>query len=503
MNNPRTGLAVALVGAVALLAYGNNLSNGFAMDDGYNVVQNESIRSLADVPSYFTSAWGATASEEYDQALNRSYWRPMSTVSFAVDYAVYGLRPWGWHLTNNLLHGAVSMLVLLLMLRLGTSLPAALAGGLLFALHPLHTEAVDLVTYRTELLATLFSLLAIIVHLAPERRRWTGVLVALLYAAGLASKETAVTLPGWILLLDLARGERRLASLALPQAGLAAVLVAYLALRNALLPGTSIHFFAGLDGGLVFMSVMKIYLLYVRLLILPWPLTPFYDWTILPPASSMWDVDAIAGCIALLLTVAIAGLLWRLGRRLAAAGILCWLIGLIPVMHLAPIPVGAAERFLYFPSVGVMIAAGIGAIGLASRLGRPRWLAQALAVAVCGLLAAGTLSRNQAWESDRTLLEQTAHDYPGSFNAHHALGQLHHADGRLESAVRSFYTADEILPDFAPNVGWLVRALLDAGRAREALSSLDQALRARGPDRTLLLLRVEAVRMLEPTSSRR
>ncbi len=514
--------AALLVALVALLAYANNLPNGFAMDDGYNVVDNALVRDLSNVPTFFTQPLGANADDAYSRQINSGYWRPLVLTSYALDHAVWGLDPFGFHLTNDLLHALVSALVVLLVFRLLTltpatgppsapgapgtraapALPFAVAAGLWFAVHPVHTEAVDLVTYRTELLATLFAALALLTLLRdPARRPRTLALVALLYAAGLASKETAVTLPGWLFLTELAtRTQRPL--LRRPTwalyAALALVLAGYLALRAHLLTPTDIRFFGDLEAPLVALSVASIYGEYVRLLLAPWPLTPFYDWTILPPAASLTDPLALAGLTLFLLTLAAAIVLSRRphpSTRLAGLGLSCFLLGLLPFAHLVPLPVGAAERFLYFPSLAIALTLAAAAHRLwpALALPRRRALTTVFATTLC-LYAAGTLARNPDWHSDLTLQEATARHFPHSFNARHVLGQTYLTLDRPAEALTHLTAADALLPDFPPNTHPLARALLANGRPADALSAIDRTLTLRGPDPALQALRAQLTR---------
>lgn len=493
-------LVVALVGAALYLT---TLGNGFVMDDGYNVVRNEEIRSLADVPGLFFRTVGAGSADAYERQINQSYWRPLAATSFAVDYAIWGLRPLGFHLTNVLLYGALCALVAFAVLRLTRSPVAALVGGLWYAVHPVHAEAVNLVTYRTEILAALAvaGALALLAADGGRRRARTLVLVALVYVAGLLSKESAATLPGWLFLAQLATNRDR----PLMQRPwwalygvLAAVLVGWFVARAALIEPMEVRFFGDLEPALLFLSVMKIYGLYVRLLLFPWPMTPFYDWTILAPAASLADPEALAGLAALLVTIALAVSLRR-RAPLVALGLGCWLVGLLPFAQLVPLPVGAAERFLLIPTIGVALIVGEAARSLWGHSQRRRTLAVAGAVLAVGY-SAMVLARNPDWQSDLRLQEATVTSYPESFNAHHVLGQLYQDAGRIDDAVDALATAEHILPGFPPNSTLLARALVRAGRPDEALAVIDAALARAGQVPELIAVRAEVARALPPAA---
>jgi len=232
-------VGAALVAAlVAIVVYLNTLGNGFALDDQHIVLENEAIHTLAGIP-------GALGSPYWPGELGRvlGLWRPLSSVALGLVWVVSDGAPQGFHLLNVALHaGATAVLVLLL----GRFLPvgAALLAGLVFAVHPVHVEAVANVVGVAELLSALLFLLACLVwwdgsHWPEEATAWEAgsppgrrpafavpgpgrlPLLVLLYAAAFATKESAVTLPAALVLLDAVRRPiplRQLASYLAPRA---------------------------------------------------------------------------------------------------------------------------------------------------------------------------------------------------------------------------------------------------------------------------------------------
>lgn len=477
----RARWAMIIVGLVGFCVYANNLKNNFIMDDHFTVVSNEEIRSLRNIPRMFSHGWGEHAPQSTDRLISRGYFRPMSSLFFAMDYAIWGLHPAGYHLTNNLFHALVCVFVLLLLLRLTKDLFIGLCGGILFALHPIHTEAVNVISYRTELLASLFCVIALSIHLGAGSRTLRDWLwLPFLFALGLASKETAAVLPIYLLLTDIYLGRCRLrqsgkAYLALAQTYGPLLLVAliFFVLRFKFLGAPVIHFFGDLSPALLGLSVMKIYLTYIRLIFFPWPLTPFWDWTILAPASSLTDAEALAGLFAMLATLGLMVLLIRKCRE-AALALVFWCFGLLPFLHFVPLPVGAAERFLYLPSIGIALLIGFCMRIAINRFAhRGRVLVMLFALLLCALMSVGTMIRNTHWETNTRLWQQAARDFPDSFYAHYMLGFVHQSERRLENAILEFRAADKILPNIASNVGRLGRALIDVGRIDEARRLLD------------------------------
>ena len=151
---------------LAVIVYLPNLQNDFAWDDHYLVENNPQVHSFEHTWDWFSTPWASGSEDERGQSQNALYWRPLTQASYTLDWVIGGGVPWVFHLTNDLIHGlcsvAVALLTLMLIGRLrqrpvtdpSVVLSGAIAGGL-FALHPVHNEAVHLITYRTTLLATL------------------------------------------------------------------------------------------------------------------------------------------------------------------------------------------------------------------------------------------------------------------------------------------------------------------------------------------------------------
>ncbi|MFI5403991.1 MAG: glycosyltransferase family 39 protein, partial [Planctomycetota bacterium] len=173
--------------ALAFALYANAIGNGFVFDDDLIVSSRANLRSLEGV--------GRIVQDAY---------RPVRHVTYAIDYALFGRHAWGFHLSNVLYHALASFLVFRLVRRLRSE-PAAWAAALLFAVHPVQTEAVAYVSGRRDLLVTIFFLLGFLSYLNyRDTGRWRHVaaLVAFL-ALGAGSKESAATLPAVLLLHDL------------------------------------------------------------------------------------------------------------------------------------------------------------------------------------------------------------------------------------------------------------------------------------------------------------
>ena len=328
-------LQVVLVAVAALLAVGPARHGQFIYDDQYYLVQNPAVQGQA---SPWTSALGAP-----EQAL----WRPLTVATFAWQWQGPGAA--GPLLAANVaLHLLVSLLVLALGRRLLGSRPAALAGALLFAVHPVHAEAVAWVSGRAELLAAAGVLGAWLAWLRPGAS--SAAASAALLGAALLAKENALVAPllfvagDWLLL----RRPPQRARLLLLAGVVAAVWCARLAVLPRALPGGAPFGDVPLPGRL-FVAAQ---ILGESLRLCAWPLPSrifFPRDEFLAPRAAAW--------IALATAVLVATLCWR-RRRDVAACLLLVPLALFSVLNVVPIGATFAARFLYLPSVFACLAAG-------------------------------------------------------------------------------------------------------------------------------------------------
>ena len=185
----------------ALLVYANAFGNAFVWDDLHLIVDNPAIKSLRGLGTL----WGA---DLYPQL--GSHYRPLQAITYLADYQLWTLAPFGYHLTNALLHAAVAVLLYVFGVQLLAAPRAALVAALLFAVHPLHTEAVTYIAGRSDSLSALGLLGALVCFLRAERTRFTWWRVASLAAflGALLARETAIVLMPLVVLVDVAVSRR-------------------------------------------------------------------------------------------------------------------------------------------------------------------------------------------------------------------------------------------------------------------------------------------------------
>lgn len=515
---PMYGAAVFLA---ALLLFLPTLGHDFVWDDLSILLPNQALGDWSRLGEVLTSDFF----RESDARGPFDYWRPLVVLSHMVERSLFGDRPAGYHAVNVLLHAAASLLVFLLGLRALGRPAAALAAGLLFAVHPVHVEVVAWVSGRSDLLLGLFLALALLGDwqgACTGRRRWQALALAG-FAAALGAKESAAVFPAMVAARALVLGppDEDLRG-RITRAGRAAlpfllILGAFLLLRYGLLDVEPPQ-----DGGApgqrltLFWTWWSALSLYARLLLWPAGLSIVHE---LPLAEDPWSWTACGGM--LVLALAAWGAL-RLRHRApgAAYGLLLLLLGLAPLANfLVPITSSAtggfafAERFLYAPSIGFCLALGWlltrgaevalaraggardGAGGRPGRTGAPAPRRLAAAALVGLVLAAGSWAsarRARDWRSEAALFAATVEQRPASamarLNYGTALRELAGAaaTGRarqdlLDGAQEHLEEAVALAPDNYRGHYNLANLHLSRGRLPAAESSFREALRLR-PD---------------------
>ncbi len=450
------GRGILLVLLLAAAAYANSLGNGFAYDDEGIILQNPVVLG-GDWAGAMRGSWWPMARE------GAGLHRPLTTLSFVGEWRLFGGDPLGYHALNLFFHAMVSLVVFLLLLSLG-SLPGALAGGAVFAVHPVHTEAVANVVGRAEIYAALFCLAACLLYW--RGREWRGARRALrllglgaLFFLSLSSKEIGVTLPGVLLLLELFRP--RLAgkgSLPFPRRVLeegatfmvlGLVLAAWLGIRFLVL-GTVAGERAApvlelVGPGARVLSAVAIWAQYLRLHLFPLDLAVDYDPGVLFP-SVTFDLPVALGATVLL---GLGLLSWKTRRvlPLVSLGTLWFGVTILPVSNLFfSTGVLLAERTLYLPSVGLSLVVSGMAAGARSLPPLSRRLALAAAVAVVLAFLVRTVVRNPSWMSTFVVQQTLNQDHPESWRAFRARAQGLERVGETGSAAEAWDMAAALAP---------------------------------------------------------
>ncbi|MCX5795454.1 MAG: tetratricopeptide repeat protein [Elusimicrobia bacterium] len=521
MSKPRPGKVglLLVVWAGAMLLYCGTLRHPPVWDDNDFVFGQSFLMDCRNLSK------AASPANFFGVLPVRNSARPAWLVSVLADTCLGGGRVVVYRLTSIFWHAVGAVLVMALGWWLAGDLAAALMAGLLFAVHPVHTEAVNIIGFRGDLLALAFMLMSLLLYRDarlrggwPRRAVFAASLAA--FALALLSKEMAVTLPILAVLSDALFPLRSAPAAARrPLAGRAALLACYLALVPLYLvfraprsgyvsaghqdvfsawrqrvnlpfskplaeaapaaPGPQAKFEDPPwqrvydDGRVRFLTMSRVFGSYLRLLSWPWPLQGDYA----PQVLDTWGQPALlASWAAWLLLLAAA---WALRRRLplAAFGLSWTAVGLLPVSGLVLLRNLQAERYLYVPSAGFCLAAGALAAGLDRRLGAGRWRSagRAAFAALLVLWAGRVWQRNRDFASDLAFFRATEAVDPSVPRVRLSLALTYEAQGDWARAEREFEASLALWPRYRKARLLYADFLGEQGRGPQALAQLRQA----------------------------
>ena len=464
-SRDKDGRAAAIAAALAILLYLPTLGFQLVWDDPMLLELTHARLAAGGVGALLTSEFTLGSQSDFT-----GYFRPVVLLSLVADGSLGGGKAWAYHLTNVLLHGAVCALVVWFLRRLLDDGPSALFGGLLFAAHPVHVEAVAFVSGRTDLWAALFAFLACLF-----RARVATVASSVCVALGALSKESALmTIPAWLAwdALGVDRPSVRPASWIERNArwliGALAASAVVFALRWGV-AGVGLHHVE--DASTIRLLLPKL-ATYFKLLAVPWPLSAFYT----SPDLSLTPGVVIGGLAA----IAVFAAAWAVGaKRLGAAGLSWTLLFLLPVLGIVSVSGGAAaERFLYIPSFGFCLAAA----ACWQKLHQKRQgLAVIAGAALLILFSGATVVRSRVWRDELPLYTDMAQSSPAAFVPHFDLGNELAKAGRFDDAERSLARAVEMAPARADGWNNLGSVRLRLGKPDEAERAFAEAVRLK-PD---------------------
>jgi len=453
-----------------------------------------------DVP-YVTGNWHVLRGLGWDQAdwafstLSLGFWHPLTWLSHMLDCSLYGLQAWGHHLTNLLLHSANTVILFLALRKMTGAVWRSALVAALFALHPLHVEAVAFVAERKEVLSAFFGLLTLWAYAGyaaeskannPAAKKYYALTLGL-FACALMSKPMIVTLPLVLLLLDHWPLQRvsgakcqvsgmRLLVEKIPflAMSVAVGLVTIHAERKLGAVATANHFPFLMRAANAAVSGLH----YLEQTFWPVNLAVFY-----PYPKGIVIVELVA---AVLVLVAISGLaLWGWRRKPYLAVGWLWFLVMLALVSGVAVQVGdyaRADRFTYLPLIGVFIALVWGLAALLAWLRAPNYLTIAGAAAV--LVACGLQTQNQIhnWRNPQTLFEHALAVTPDNFVAYNNLGYyLMSSRGDVDGALANFRQAALIAPGDSGVWNNLGFAFANKGQAADAAACYERALQYR-PD---------------------
>ncbi|HEY5995569.1 MAG TPA: glycosyltransferase family 39 protein [Candidatus Deferrimicrobiaceae bacterium] len=432
--------AVAVLAVAVLAVFGSAVRNGFVWDDVFFILRNPFLHDLANLPKFFISGDAAGTG-----TLN-PYYRPLTTTTFALDFALWGRQPAGYHATNILLHLATTIALYFAARRTTRHEAASLSAALLFAVHPAHAEPVGYISARADLLCAFFMLTAFLAYARFDvsGKRGHLILSSALFTLGALSKIVALILIP-LLLVHIAlfrRGKARW----MPALPFLAIGLAFLAARSWVLKMES----WGNDPLAARMADAGIHMaIYLKNTFLPVGLKVFYA---LPPSRSLPDPLAVVPWLVLL-PAAVAGAYLVRGRPSACIGGAWYLLALVPVcgLFMKLYPTGIADRYLYIPLAGmaILVAGLLRELSAPHRFPLGRAAIRAIVVACALACSIQTAGRLNIWRDSLSFWRTAASEAPRSPYALAAYGSSLRVAGRFPEAEATLKAAIALDDRFA------------------------------------------------------
>lgn len=450
-------LPILIISIVSLAVYANTLRNGFVYDDAFTIVGNPFIRNLGNLPKLIE--------KEYFDLSGEMTYRPVVTFSYFLDYALYGLAPWGFHLTNILLHATNGVLFYVFILAVSgnieiksqqpvftsflTNKPLLLT--LTFVTHPILTEPVNAISYREDLLVFLFYIATLNLYLISRSSPGAGQSVTanraywlscVTYSLALLSKEMAVTLPAVICCYEWLYADKKKGIFSkvfnLYNIGyiIITLLYGYLYFFYFYKPVEMLTPEWGINEKLL--TAPWTISNYLKLMFFPISLSADYE---IAPLKLLASFSFIIPATFIFFIVALAFIVKRKHPEIAF-GTLFFVVTLFPVYNIISIGNPFTERYLYLPTAGFMLAAGF-ILSCYEKHAKYVYFSIAVIVSVFFLL---TVQRNHIWRDEYSLWSDALEKSPGSARAHFGMGTAYAINGLLDEAIQEYRESIRIAP---------------------------------------------------------
>jgi hypothetical protein len=476
MGKYRIILLILLLGIVL---YANMFRNSFLWDDELLIIRNEYIKDWSHLQEIFKINLFHSVSKK------GNYYRPLQSLSLLFDYSLWRLNPFGYHLTNLLLHIFNAIIIYFLIGIISKSRKISLLTSLLFLVHPIQTQAVTYISGRADPLATLFFLLAFYFYIRSitlkELTPYLGSLLFFLLA--LLSKEIALIFPLVLLLYDRSFPKSAQSKTCLPTSKIR--YLPFLAISGIYL---SVRFF--LLGSLLKPAITAKTSLYLRLLTMPRVIVSYLGLLFLPlnlhmerrpPLASSLSEPGVAISLILLILIGIFTLRMHKRSKVVFFSLAWFFLNLVPVSNILPLNAMMAEHWLYLPSLGFFLLASIGITKILET--KKKKLIVVLVVSILAFYSFLTIRRNRDWKDGLTLYQNTLRYSPDSGKAHNNLGFIYFKEGKYNRAKEEFERAVESEPDLAIAYHNLGNVYVRKGEYNRAIEEYKKAIEL-NPDST-------------------
>lgn len=427
MNKRLTIILLCIALAVTLVSFLPALTCEFTnWDDDIYITDNPIVRVLSwnNIKNFFTFYY----TKDYLD------YHPLTILSYALEYHFFKLNPVAYHATNLVLHTLNTALVFWLITLLCGSTTVSFVTAVLFGIHPLHVESVAWVAERKDVLYSFFYLGALISYLYLKKtQRARYYLIALLFfICSLLSKAMAITLPFVLVLFDYFRGEKIRLKTILSKTPFFICSIAFAFIAFSVIPKRPDRLFTPLQNLLTACHGIMFYLIK---LFLPVNLSAVYPYpeqpSALPFAFWISPLFVLTACLAIYISM-------KYTRKILF-GALLFTITILPVLQIIPGAVIAADRYTYFPFIGLFYIAGEGYRWLLRKYGvKPVGTVFGIVTLICAAL---TFQRCLVWKNSISLWEDILKNYPSFSVAYSHRASAYHCRGDYEKAIADYNIA--------------------------------------------------------------
>ncbi|OGS38824.1 MAG: hypothetical protein A2551_02995 [Elusimicrobia bacterium RIFOXYD2_FULL_34_30] len=439
---------ITILVIVSIGVYFNSLYNTFAFDDLHIIKNNPLIKDPKNILLLFVNEYGAETDFK-----GTMFYRPLVMVSYLLTNAIFGLKPFWFHLGNVILN-TFSVLAVFFLSKFIYAVHlsaesnktkdfelAALISALFFAVHPVHVEVVSGIVGRSEIMAGFFCLTAFLFYIKEKR-----ILSLMFFLLGLLCKETSVALIAFILVYEIIFNKKiRFTVINYFMVSIVYLFIKYFAIGGLFSTGSEIYFKEGLLTRIFTMSKVMVY--YIKLMFIPYPLNP--DWgisNVIPLSGTIFEIYVL---LSLIIILALLVLSYKniKTRPIIALSILWFFIFLLPVSNIIPIGDFMAERFLYLPSFGFCLLMGDIAF-------RNKKLLNFLPIVLI-LFSFITVKQNTVWRDNFALWNYVTKKFPENWRAFWELGKYYNGTENYEEAEKQYIKSlklretDLVLFDYA------------------------------------------------------
>ncbi|MBU2567173.1 MAG: tetratricopeptide repeat protein [Elusimicrobia bacterium] len=474
-------LLVLLV--VVGINYSNSLNNKFVWDDIHLIVENKFIKTAKNALTIINPKSFVQVIPDCPNVA-----RPVWVLSAIFDYSIWGLNPFGHHLTNVLLHLLNCLLVYFFVYSTVKNLSVSLMAGLIFAAHPVLTESVAVVGFRSDLLVVFFCLSGFLLFIksAKSESNRSKILyfigANIFYVLGVLSKGMAISLPLLFILYDyffISQSKFSKLLLRLPwYIPYLILIVGYLWFLGPRfiyeiptdLPHELKHLAVYTSPFTNLFTMSKVFAHYVYLFFFPLNLCADYIY-MFPVSYSLYDFSVIISLTVLVVLISMVFVLLK-KFRIVSFSIMWFFVTLIPVSNIIPIVNLAAERYLYLPSIGFCMAAA----AIFNKLFPKGYIKWTLLAVLITLYSVRTISRNKDWKDNFTLWTATIRTSQSCPRAHYNLGNIYREGQSYEQAIDSYKKAIQYYPLYSKAYNNIGLTCVDMGNPDTGLEYIKQAI---------------------------